>query len=349
MDFKFSKDGGESPQKASSGDKGRQNVLLVVLLLLVAGFAYVYLFTGLIRPQEPQKPAEAPPPQVVKKALPPRDAEAPPPVAPPPAEAKKESAAAVLTPVKSEPAKAAQAIPTAAAPAAKETPKPKEGPGKTEPLKPEGKKPLPAVAQKKEQKPAVAKAEEKKQAPAEKRQPVAGDKKVAAAKAADTKTRVKPGAGEGPAGPWTLVVGNYLLEDALAADLSRVRKAGLEATVRPGARRKAFMNRLFLAEYGDRESARGELDRLKRHTSDAFIVEQGGKHALYAGSYLLDARASAEKERLAAAGFSLTLRRAEVAIPSKVLTAGTFSDKQRAEAALKKLKDAGFKASLSRQ
>lgn len=349
MDFKFSKDGEENQRQASSGDKGRQNVLLVVLLLLVAGFAYVYLFTGLIRPQEGQKPAEAPAPQVVKKVLPPREGAAPDPAAPPPAEAKKESAAAVLTPVKGEPAKAAQAIPGGAAPAVKEMPKPRVEPGKTEPVKPGDKKPLPAAADKKEQKPAVAKAEEKKPAPAEKRQPVAGDKKVAVAKTDPSKTKVKPGAGEAPAGRWTLVVGNYLLEDALAADLTRVRKAGLEATVKPGAPRKASMNRLFLAEYGERGIARGELDKLRHHTSDAFIVEQGGKHAVYAGSYLLDARASAEKERLAAAGFSLTLKRAEVPIPSKVLTAGTFSDKQVAEAALKRLKAAGLKASLSRQ
>ncbi|MBI2354638.1 MAG: SPOR domain-containing protein [Deltaproteobacteria bacterium] len=351
MDFKFSKDEGKSPQQAASGDKGRQNILLVVLLLLVAGFAYVYLFTGLIRPQEAQKPAEAPAPQVVKKALPPRDGETPRPAAPAPPEAKKETAVAAPTPEKSEPAKVAQAVPTAAAPTAKETPKPKEEPRKTEPAKPAAKAPLPAKAEKKEQKPVVAGAEEKKPAPVGKKAPVAAEKKVAAVAAADKKpAKVKKAAaedGKAPAGLWTLVVGSYLLEDALATDLVRVRKAGLEAAVRPGTRRKSPMNRLFLAEYGERSTARAELDKLKRHTSDAFIIEQGGKYAVYAGSYLLDARAASEKERLAAAGFTLALKRVEVEIPSKILTAGSFNDKKAAEDALKKLKDAGLKASLS--
>jgi cell division protein FtsN len=86
---------------------------------------------------------------------------------------------------------------------------------------------------------------------------------------------------------------------------------------------------------------------LKQHTSDAFILEQGGKFAVYAGSYLLTERADSEKERLAAAGIKLTIKHAEVSIPAKYLTAGTFSDKKAADAAVKKLKGIGFKATLS--
>jgi hypothetical protein len=109
------------------------------------------------------------------------------------------------------------------------------------------------------------------------------------------------------------------------------------------------MNRLLRDEYADRDVAKAELAKLKRYTSDAFIIEHGGKFAVYAGSYLLDSRAMSEKERLTAAGFTLTLKRVEVAIPSKLLTAGTFSDSTSAEAVLKKLKDAGMKASIAHQ
>ncbi|HEX9078616.1 MAG TPA: SPOR domain-containing protein [Desulfuromonadaceae bacterium] len=351
MDFKFSKDTGESPKQTAGGDKGRQNILLVVLLLLVGGFGYVYFFTGLIRPQEEQKPAEMPPPQVVKKPLPSRGGEAATAVPPATPEGKKEGAVA---PAKPEAPKSAQAV--APAPAAKAVPVA----GKPAPPKPMEKKAQPAP-EKQPRKQVVAKAEEKKPAPAEKKQPAAAQKKTAPVASAEKKEgaakkptaraekKQAPEPGRALGGRWTVSVGNYLLEDALAADMVRVRKAGLEAAVQPGAKRKTPMNRLLLGEYDDRVVARAELDKLKHYTSDAFIIEHGGKFAVYAGSYLLDGRAASEKERLAAAGFTLTLKRAEVAIPSKLLTAGTFDDKKSAEAALKKLKNVGLKASLVRQ
>lgn len=353
MDFKFSKDTGDNPQQAASGDKGRQNILLIVLLILVAGLGYVYFFTGLIKPQEPQKPAETPPPEVVKKALPPREGEAPKAAAPAVPDVQKGQA----VPPKPESAKVAQTAPTAA-PAVKEAPKPKEEPKKPEPAKAAEKKPLPAVPEKKEQKPAPGKGEAKKQMPGkpvavEKKggSAVVAEKKAAGVKKPPVKQQKRPAIEpvEGGRGRWTVVVGNYLLEDAMATDLIRVRKAGLEASVQMGGRKKSTMNRLFLGEYADKNIAKAELEKLKKHTSDAFIIEHNGKQAVYAGSYLLDARAASEKERLAADGFTLAVKRAEVAIPSRLLAAGTFSDKKEAEAVLKKLKDAGLKGALIRQ
>jgi cell division protein FtsN len=52
---------------------------------------------------------------------------------------------------------------------------------------------------------------------------------------------------------------------------------------------------------------------------------------------------------LSAAGFHVSLKRTEVAIPSKNLTLGPYKNKKAAEAALGKLKAAGVKAALSRQ
>lgn len=109
------------------------------------------------------------------------------------------------------------------------------------------------------------------------------------------------------------------------------------------------MHRLFLAQFDDRAAAQGELDKLNKLTSDAFILEHGGKHTVYAGSYLLDSRAASEKERLAAAGFALTIKKADVAIPSKRLCAGIYHDKSAADAAAKKLKNAGIKDVLVHQ
>lgn len=79
MDFKFSKDSGDShPQEHSGGNK-KQSTLLVLLLILIGGFTYLYFFTDLIKPQEVQKTAvaPAPAPQAVKMPLPPAKANLP--------------------------------------------------------------------------------------------------------------------------------------------------------------------------------------------------------------------------------------------------------------------------------
>jgi cell division septation protein DedD len=148
------------------------------------------------------------------------------------------------------------------------------------------------------------------------------------------------------AGPWTIVVGNYVLEEALSADMGRIRKSGLQPVVKPGSRKKTVMNRLFVSDFPDRASAQPILEKLLRHTSDAFVIDQGGTFALYAGSYLQNQAVNSEKERLKAAGFATTVRHADIAIPSQNLLVGPFTSKKSADAALVKLKSAGLKASL---
>ncbi len=362
MDIKFSKDSDENKQQAGVEDKGKQNLLLVVLLILVGGFGYVYFFTDLIKPQQDQKPPPPPSPQVVKKPLPPSDGQ--------PAKA-----ASPPVPATPAPATAAAAKPVAAPAPLKTAGEPK----KADAAKPavEAKKADAAKAAEKKPSPAVVKADEKKPVLAEKKPAAAPDKKappVAAmeSKAAATrkplekktdaavtaKKAVKKPTQNGAAIPakavktssgWTVLVGSYVLEEALASDLVRVRKAGLEASIVPGVQKKTRMNRLLLAEFADREAARAQLDKLKRYTSDAFIIDSAGKHLVYAGSYMLDARAASEKERLAAAGFKLTIRRVDVSIASKSLTAGVFSDRKAADEALRKLKAAGITSAALHQ
>ncbi len=378
MDIKFSKDAGDSPQQGGSGKSGNQNALLVVLLVLVAVFGYVYFFTGLIKPMQEQKVAEAPPEvQVVKKPLPSTDGK--------PVKTAEEGSAAkdeAAAPVKPEAVKAAAAPPAAEVkPVPQPVAKPKENLKKVEVAPTVEKKPLPVAAKAGDKKPASA---EKKQAAVAEKKPVVvekksviadkkplptkdGEKKIAAAKKPVEKVAA-PAAAVQPAkvvlktvkkvpavsaeaavsDRWTVLVGNYVLEEALVTDLGRVRSAGLEASIVPGPLKKSHMNRLLLAAYTDRASAQVELDKLKRSTSDAFVLDSAGMHMVYAGSYLLDARALSEKERLKSAGFNLTLKRADVSIPTKNLTAGTFADKKAAEETLKKLRAAGVKATLTR-
>jgi cell division septation protein DedD len=383
MDIKFSKDSAGSQQEAGD-NKGKQNVLLVVLLVLVGVFAYIYFFTGLIKPLPEQKVAEAPAAsQAAKQPLPsPDGTPSKPDVGA--GEAKMDAAAPAVkpAPVQEPPAAAPVAV---AKPAVQEAVKAKEEPKAAGAAQPAVKKPLPsvvkagakkpepvekteqAVAEKKpkavvekkaqavaEKKPLPVKYAEKK--PAEVKKPVEKQAAAVTAVAKVKNARQKPvtkeeAAAVDAAGPetWTVLVGNYVLEEAMATDLARVRKAGLQAYVVPGARKKTHMNRLLLAEFTDRDSAEAELAKLKRSTSDAFMIDNDGMHAVYAGSYLIDSRAGSEKGRLAAAGFTLTVKRVDVSIPTKNLTAGSFTVKSGADDVLKKLRTAGVKATLSRQ
>jgi cell division septation protein DedD len=381
MDFKFSKDSGGSQQEAGD-NKGKQNVLLVVLLVLVGVFAYIYFFTGLIKSLPEQKVAEAPAAsQVAKQPLPATDG-APAKADAGAGEAKMDAAAPAVKPEPVQAPPVAAPAPVAAAkPAVQEA---KEEPKAVEAAQPSVKKPLPSAGKAGAKKPAPVEKKEpvavaSKPAPVEKKEPVAVASKqmpapVAEKKPAEVKKPVEKPAAAAPAvakvkkaqpkpvrkaatapvkvadsGKWTVLIGNYVLEEAMSNDLARVRKAGLEAYVVPGARKKTQMNRLLLAEFTDRDTAQSELAKLMRSTSDAFMADSAGMHVVYAGSYLLDSRAASEKERLAAAGFTLTLKRADVSIPTKNLTAGSFVEKSAAEEVLKKLRAAGVKATLSRQ
>ncbi len=349
MDIKFSKGSNEAPQQELSGEKKNQSALLVLLLLLVGGFLYTYFFTDLIKQPEASKIAEVPKPAVVKMPLPSRDAATV-------MDAKTNSPADATSPNTQTP-KQIQNPPVAsvAASSAGKTPlaavKPKE-----EPKKPEQSKPL----EKNTQPAPVSKPDVKVTATGKK--PVTTDRNNETAKSVSGKkiavkvekhhkaTPAKTSAATEKAGDgWSILVGHYVLEEALSADMGRVRKAGLAPVVKAGVRKKTSMNRLMLAEFATRDEAQTAIAKLKRYTSDAFIIYQGGKQVVYAGSYLLDSRAASEKERLTATGFPVTLKRTEIAIPTQSLSIGPFSDKKNADAAVGKLKVVGINATIVRQ
>ncbi|MEI7815660.1 MAG: SPOR domain-containing protein [Desulfuromonadales bacterium] len=344
MDFKFSKDSDDSQSQEASGEKKKQSALLILLLVLVGGFTYLYFFTGLIKPQVPTKTAEAPlaTPAVVKIPLPARDGEATKPEVKTVGklEVPKTAVPAPVAPV------APAAKPVAAKPATPPAPTPvkaKEEPKKTAVIKAADKKSLPAVVDKKEEKSA---AESKKPATAVKKSALAKDstkKQVLDSPAKNTVSKQQKTGTDS----WSLFIGNYVLEEALSADLGHVRKAGFVPIVKPTARKKTTMNRLFVTEFGDRAAAQSAMDKMKRHTSDAFVIEHAGKFTVYAGSYLQSESARSEQERLKGAGIAVTIKNTEIAIPSQSLSIGPFSTKDAAQSALAKLKSSGITATLS--
>jgi len=325
MDFKF--DAGSKGDAAHQGqDKGRQTLLLVLLLLLLGGFGYLYFFTGLIRPQE-QSVAPPPVPQVVKQPLPARDG----------VQAQMSSAVqANVAPATPAVPAAAPALPAADAAkpsAAAVAPQPASKPAAVKPAAPVAKPVAPAV------KPAAKKpvADTKPVAPKVAAVPTATVKKAPAPKPAP-----KPVVSAKRGGPWTVVVGNYVLEEKLAADMARVKAAGLTPVMTSGQRHMTTMHRLKYADYADRDMALQAVELLKRTAGDGFALQRSGKHEVFAGSYALLASAQAEQQRLAAAGIKVSIQKSQVGVPSRKLTAGTYTDRAFAESTLKKLKQAGI-------
>ena len=346
MDFKFSKDSGESQEQETPGEKKSQSALLVLLLILVGGFTYIYFFTNLIKPQDAVQTTTVIPqttkPQIVKMPLPTREAV---PAKPPSTAAEKAETqkTAVAPAVKSAPAKPLPA------PAPKPAPAPPKVAVSTA-TKPDNKNTQPvAVANKNLVKaPAAAKVDAKKTGTAAEKPAPANTKKPLVKETHKKSTPAVKTKGT-PTESWSLIVGNYVLEETLSADMAHVRKAGFQPTIKTAARKKSPMNRLFVSESSDLASERKTLARLKQHTSDAFIIEQGGKFAVYAGSYLQSESADAEKERLKAAGFTVTVKRTDIEIPSRSLSIGPFKSKKAALSAIGKLKKTGIKATLSQK
>jgi len=333
MDIKFSKDSGNSEQEVH-GEKKNQNALLVLLLVLVGGFTYIYFFTDLIKPQETPKTAElsAPAPQIVKIPLPARDGSPAMPV--------------VITSEKVEAQKTTATTPvTPATPATKPAvpTKPVQVPA-TKPVATI--KPVPAPAAKAAPAPVTVKEKTQKTVATK-----SADKKPAVTVKKSTQVKVPNAAKEikTSTAPWSVLVGNYVLEEALSADMGRVRKAGFKPDIKPAARRKTMMNRLFVSEHNDRVAAQSTLEKLNRYTSDAFALEHGGKYSVYAGSYLQKEAANSEKLRLKAVGITTTVKHVDIGIPTQSLSVGPFKNKKEAETALGRLKSAGIKATLSQK
>jgi cell division septation protein DedD len=145
---------------------------------------------------------------------------------------------------------------------------------------------------------------------------------------------------------WSILIGTYILDDALTTDMKQVRMAGFDPVLTPSALKKTSMKRLYLSEFAYRSDALTALEKLKRKASGAFILGEGGKFKVCAGSFLSDEYVASEMKRLSAAGFKLSLKLVEIEMESRSLTLGPFRDKQTAYEAVAKLKGFGVNASL---
>lgn len=366
MNIEFDQEPGD---KSSKGGGSNSRLLLLVLLLLVAVFGYLFYFTDLIKPRQEAQAPEPVQTGQVKQPIPPRPEGQPSGAAP--AEQAKPTEVTPPATVPPEPAKAAPeqkapekgkteppaSVKPAAPAAKKEQPKPAEPPkapvAKTEQPKPAAPAMAPANAK---QKALPSKTEAKQKAVAS----TAGAKeakktttapvkpKTAAVKTAVKKaaTAVKAQAADrasaAETGEYTLRIGEYVVPTAMEKDKAKVRDAGLTPVVKEGSKKKEPMVRLFFGEFADQETARKELQRLRDATVEGFVLKEGGKYRVYAGSYFVEERAVKEQERLEALGFRLTLRKAGVSVPTLLLTAGKYASRGEAVKDVAKLKKKGL-------
>lgn len=306
------------------GERGAsQRVLLLVLLLVVVLFAYVYFFTGIIIPREEQAPPKPVQPQIVKKPIPSRTEKG---------AAEKEVVA---------PQQKAKEEPPAAVAKAPEPAKPQATKAQTAPApRTEKSKAAPAAAPKQAPVPAAAPAKAKQQ-----------DKnntgKGAPAKTAIAPAKTVAAPAKTASGAYTLLVGDFVLDRDIKRTEAKLKKAGIGSfSIRKGKKTEP-MHRLHVADFADRKGADAELKNLLKVSAASFVLPANGKYALYAGSYFQEAQAVKEKERIVGKGgkggkdMKVTIEKAEVKVPVKVLSAGSFSTKEKAVKEAERLKKQG--------
>lgn len=132
-------------------------------------------------------------------------------------------------------------------------------------------------------------------------------------------------ANSGENAKYTLQIGEYVVKSALEEAKRKIRNAGLAFAVEQGPKKKGPMTRLYVGEFPSQEAARKELHKLRAAKIDGFfLMDEDKKFHVYAGSFANEKRAEKELQRIAARGMKLSLKQVVVAVPTYLLTAGSF-------------------------
>jgi outer membrane protein len=142
---------------------------------------------------------------------------------------------------------------------------------------------------------------------------------------------------------YTLKIGEYRTKAQAAMVAEKIKGTGLTATVKQGPKKAKTLTRLYVAEFSDNESALNELKKLRDSTTQGFILREKGKYVLYASSHADKKNALQEQTKLAQRGISTSLRSATVSVSTFLLTAGSFSTREAAQAGADQLKSVGIK------
>ena len=343
----FKKKSSEFDEQENQGS-GKSKGSLLVLLVLLAGFAYLYFFTSLIVPHETPLVKAPEVSMEVKQSLPPKPAVLPanplPAAAKKPEEAKPAAppappAAKPTVPPVAVPAPVKPAAPVAAAPASAKPVAPVPAPQPSAAAKPANLPPVPATPKKeaaaplKKDAPKPAKAAEQK--PAQAVQPKKEAKSAKAPAPAKPVVRKKPES-------YTIFAGEFPAGEEAAAAEAKLARLAIKPVTRQETKKSKSMNRLFYGAYTDYDAYSAELDKLRQSAKGAFGVEKDGKYYLYAGSFSSKERVEKEKKDLAAKGITLQAQLVILPLSTVRLTAGNFAAKGEADKAAARMKGAGL-------
>jgi cell division septation protein DedD len=342
-------------------DKGSATrILLLALLLLVAVAGYLFYFTDIFKPhQEPAKPPAGQTAQV-KQPIPPRPGQG------------GEAGTAQVKPGEAKPPQAAPAPPAAApagTPAPIQPPQPGQKPIPAKPAattapppaaapKPSSPAPVPSPAPAKTPKAAVPPAAPTKTAkaavptavpaPTPKAKVTAAAPKSAPPATTTAKSAQKP---EKPVekqkgGPYRLLLGDFVPDKSFGTFLAKLKKNGIDPVRKSSVTASEPMNRLFIREFNDQDSAEAELQTLKKLTADAFLMAKDGKYELFAGSYLSSSRAASEMKKLGSKGVRPVIRQARVSVKVTRVTAGSYASSGEARKDAARLKKIGINSTV---
>lgn len=332
-----------SPEKdedtSAGGEKGGGRQLsLLVLLVIVSLFGYLYFFTGLIKPREEAAKSSPEPSIVVKKPIPPRPEQLG-------GKGKPQINPEEKNGVQGKEIKSAAGVETQKS----KTPvhqHVKPVPAKPEPVKTARQEESSAKKAQTQLSPVTAASitsqgkKGAKPAPA-----VIPGKANKVAEQENTSQKASKPVEKGSRGAYILLIGDFASEEVKKIQ-TRLEKAAVAPVHKKSSMKVEPMHRLFLADFTDRAAAQAELDKLKKLTADAFILNENGTYAVYAGSYYRKGRAAKEQARFNGQGVKLVLKMADVKVPITKVTAGSFLRKEDARIEAQRLKKLGINAEV---
>ena len=128
--------------------------------------------------------------------------------------------------------------------------------------------------------------------------------------------------------------------------LAKLKKSGIAPVQTKVVQAVEPMNRLFVAEFDNQDSAEAELQKIRKLNGDAFLLADSGKYILYAGSYLSATKAASEAKKLASRGVTTVVKQARVAVKVTRVTAGSYAGAGEAHSDAARLKKQGISASV---
>ena len=143
-----------------------------------------------------------------------------------------------------------------------------------------------------------------------------------------------------------MLVGDYVPDKMFEEVQAKLKKSGIVPVKMTAVTAPEPMKRLAVAQFTDQDTAEAELQKLKKLTSDAFLVADEGAYSLYAGSYFGDGMLRSEQRRLGSQGIKTVVKKVQVQIKVMRVSAGSYASSDEARKDVQRLKKLGLTAKV---